>query len=147
MPTPGDWAPPPPFPVVVVPVPPAVPLPLTPPTEVVLIGVLPALATTVPKLDCDPSVVIPPAPTTTGTNPPGVKGESVEITSPPPPPAPHHLLSEPAPAAPPPPTATTQAFVRAEGTCQLQAPTVVNDTIVSPFDAVVDVGLHATRIP
>jgi hypothetical protein len=55
-------------------------------------------------------------------------------------------LLTPAPTAPPPPTARTHTVPTPAGTVQLQVPTVVNLNIVSPFVAVVTVGLHVFAI-
>jgi hypothetical protein len=63
----------------------------------------------------------------------------LSTTAPPPPPAPNQLFEIPPPPEPPPPTTNTRTDETPVGTCQLQLPSVAKVTIVSPFDAVVEV--------
>jgi hypothetical protein len=94
---------------------------------------------------------VPPAPIDTAVIDPGVVAigvvpvtipfakvaEPVTNTSPAPPPPP----SDPKPPPPPPPTTSTSIWVTPGGVVQLQLPTVVNETNVTPFEFV-EVELH-----
>jgi hypothetical protein len=94
------------------------------------------------EVDAVPCVFIaaPPPPTATATTAPGVTLKvALASTAPPPPPCGHQTPPCPAPPLLPPPTTNTRTDVTLFGTCQLQLPTVVKVTTVSPL-TVVEVG-------
>ncbi len=154
VPLPAPPAPPPPPDVGELPLPPALPLPLAPPGPRVLFGAVPPYADNEAKLEVPPlfavveaapwiPIAAPPPPTTTEIDVAVIEKLDWSTTAPPPPPCGHQTEARPAPPLLPPPTINTLALITPVGTAQSQIPTVVKVRIVSPFEAVVDVGAHA----
>jgi len=97
------------------------------------------LLTVVDELLCTKSA-LPPPPTVTDIDCPGVVVKlELLTTAPPPPPCGHQTPARPAPPLLPPPTTNTRTNETPVGTVQLQLPTVENVRTVSPFEAVVEV--------
>jgi hypothetical protein len=97
----------------------------------------------VDELLCTKSA-LPPPPTVTDIDCPGVVVKlELLTTAPPPPPCGHQTPARPAPPLLPPPTTKTRTDATLLGTVHSQLPTVENVRIVSPLAASVDVGTHA----